>query len=98
MKIPKEFKLFGQTITVEYDKELWCREGYVGNASYSHNKITIQPNTKGINRSQEQIDQTFLHELVHHILEAMGEDESRSNEKFVDVFASLLHQFEITKK
>ena len=98
MTIPKQFKLFGQTITVDYDKNMAQQhQDAVGVARYSENKITLQPDTPGNKRNSQQIEQCFYHELVHHILIAMGEGEQSSNEKFVDVFASLLHQFETTK-
>lgn len=98
MKIPKEFKLHGQTIKVVLDQDMSHREGNAGVSSYTENRIYIQPDNNGAKVSKTQIDHCFLHELVHHILNAMGEDELRGNEKFVDVFAALLHQYETTKK
>ena len=37
-------------------------------------------------------------ELVHAILHNMGEDDLNDNEKFVDVFGSLLHQVWVSIK
>lgn len=92
MKIPKRFKLLGHTITVEYDSMLDGRNGCIGEARYTTNSIALQPNTDTFNRPVSQQEQVFLHELTHHILNEMNEHELRGNEKFVDIFASLLHQ------
>ena len=97
MTIPKQFKLFGQTIEVVYDKEMGQRDGIIGSANHTHNKIILQPNSAGYARTQEQVDQCFYHELVHCVLKAMGEGDDH-DEKFVDVFASLLHQYETSKE
>lgn len=48
--------------------------------------------------SQDTLDQTFYHEVVHAILDTIGEHELSANEKFVQQFSVLLHQFETTKK
>jgi hypothetical protein len=63
---------------------------------YSKNVIEIQKNNGGITRPTEMQEHTFLHELTHFILNAMGESELRGNEKFVDVFSGLLHQALVT--
>ena len=42
-------------------------------------------------------EKTFFHELVHMILDAMGQDELNRNEDFVDAFAELWYEFEKTK-
>lgn len=43
------------------------------------------------------IQQTIYHEVIHAILDTMGESELSENDKFVQGFAILLHQFEKTK-
>ena len=35
---------------------------------------------------------TFIHEIIHGILDTMGETELSSNEKFVNTFAGYLYQ------
>lgn len=92
MDIPRRLKLLGRTITVEYDPMLDGRDGTVGEARYTSDSIALQPNTDTFRRPQTQLEQVFLHELVHYILNEMNEYDLRSNEKFVDVFAGLLHQ------
>ena len=92
MKIPKKFKLGGMEITVEYDPELLAREDAQGAAVYRKNKIIIQPSVESQKRSKKQLEHVFLHELVHYILDTMGEHELRTNERHVDLFATFLHQ------
>jgi len=98
MRIPKEFKLFGQTIKVKFIDKLVDEEDSTGQARYRGGKILIQKNNNGVYRNKEQIEQTFLHELVHYILQKMGKRDLQNDEEFVDVFAGLLHQYETTKK
>jgi predicted SprT family Zn-dependent metalloprotease len=98
MKIPKEFKLFGQTIKIKYVDRLVDGEDSTGQARYREGIILIQKNNKGIHRNKEQVEQTFLHELVHYILQKMGKHDLQNNEEFVDVFAGLLHQALTTMK
>jgi predicted SprT family Zn-dependent metalloprotease len=92
MDIPRRLKLLGRTITVEYDPMLDGRDGMVGEARYTSDSIALQPNTDTFRRPQTHLEQVFLHELVHYILNEMNEYDLRDNEKFVDVFAGLLHQ------
>ena len=87
LKIPKRFKLLGETITVRYCNDMLLNGSY-GMASYKNNEIVLQDT----NTPVEKREHTFYHELTHHILSTMGEDKICSNEKFVDVFSGLLHQ------
>lgn len=49
------------------------------------------------NYTESVKEQTYLHEVVHAILFTMG-DAGPHDEKFVDGFASLLHQYINTAK
>jgi len=49
-------------------------------------------------RKEDMVDQTLYHEAIHAILDTMGEYELSANEKFVQNFSVLLHQFDKTKK
>lgn len=95
IRIPKSFQLFAQTIKVEFDPDLVFDSDARGVAAYRENliKILSKDNEK---RPDEQIEKSFYHELVHWILHLMSEDELSDNEKFVDTFALLLHQFHKT--
>lgn len=86
-KIPKSFELAGQHIAVVH-KELLANDtscdGYaIYNAQEIQLKTGMKPDYEGF---------VFCHELVHHILNQMGESELRNNEKFVNGFGTFLHQ------
>jgi len=98
MKIPKEFKLMGETIKVRFVSDLNYKDDFEGVSKYRDSEILIQESTNTWPRTQEQIEQTFLHELTHYILEKLNERELRDNEKFVNTFAGLLHQALTTQK
>lgn len=92
MTIPAKFKLFAKTITVIGQSDLVKDKGLYGQADYTDSTITLQVSVAGFTRSQESIEQTFYHELCHHILYSMSEKALQNNEKFVDLFSRLLHQ------
>ena len=94
----KKFKLGAVKWTVEVDNKRGDdREAY-GSTYNDESKIILQEKTLGYKRTKEAIEQTLYHEVVHAILDTMGEHELSSNEKFVQQFSLLLHQFEKTKK
>jgi len=92
MRIPDQFQIFGQTITVKFVQDLTDKTDLVGGYSNRHNIIKLQTNTNGCQRQLTQIEETFFHELVHNIYQAMGEKKLSENETHVGLFASLLHQ------
>lgn len=92
MKIPKRFKLMGQTIEIVYDSTISDMDGCAGLAKYRWNQIVLQPDTNGVKRPLSKIEQTFCHELVHWIFYMASENKLRANEKLVDTIAGLLHQ------
>lgn len=92
LRIPRAIWLHAQRIDVEEAPTLMFQEDNLGHAAYREYKIRLQRNEQAYPRPQYSIEQAYLHELVHWILHTMGEEELRSNEKFIDVFASLLHQ------
>ncbi len=96
MKIPKQFNLYGQVITVEFDPALHHNEDVHGWAKYRLNKIVLQPSTPQTPISKELLEHNFVHELVHHILYAASEDSFdpplHRRECLVDRIAGLLHQ------
>ena len=96
MKIPLSLKLLGQTITVEYDPSLFHGEDAHGMAKYRLNKIILQPPTDQTPIPKDALEHNFLHELVHHVFFAAGEDlfnpPLHNREWLVDRVAGLLHQ------
>jgi predicted SprT family Zn-dependent metalloprotease len=102
-KIPKRFKLMGQTINVSIDENDFINmDNWVGMAVYRTNKICILPSTDKNPISQEQMHQTFFHELMHFITYHAGssysgkEEYMHKEEGFVELMGSLLHQAIIT--
>lgn len=92
MNIPSSFNLLGHEVKVEYNPKLYITEEAYGRAFYNENKIEIQSPSDEVILNETVIEQTFLHEVTHLILNSMGEDDLNRKEKFVDMFASLLHQ------
>lgn len=92
IKIPSAFKLHGQTISVVQVNHIGSENGTLGEARLAKNEIAIQNNANGFSRNSTQIEQTFLHEVVHFILSHMGQTELVGEEQFVDGFSHLLHQ------
>jgi len=97
MSIPKCFKLMGQTIEVIYDPTLVNERDWTGSASYRKNEIRIMPDCEAHPRKIDQIEHTFYHELIHHIMYYAGPglkntDNVHQDEGFVDNVAGLLHQ------
>lgn len=89
-KIPSSFKIGGQVINVIYPEYL---EGAAGESNPMRGLCAIAE------RFDRQVDgrqtptsmiNTFYHELVHCILNTMGEDELNKSEKFVSCFAGFL--------
>lgn len=98
IKIPKSFQLFGRTIDVKQVDTLFEETGWVGEANYRSQTVRLQKSGKNFNLSEDMIEHTFFHELVHHILHSLGEIELSENERFVDTFGALLHQYHKTSK
>lgn len=94
--IPKKFKLFGTTINVIFDNKRMNDNGFYGLAEYGQTKITLSDVHGTEKLTNDRITETFYHEKVHTILDAMHERDLSANEKFVDVFAKLLRQADIT--
>lgn len=92
MDIPKKFKVFASTINVGYDSVRLSNEGALGDCSFTDGKISICKKYKGEKIPKSCMVDTFYHEKVHIILDAMGEHELSKDEKFVEIFARLLRQ------
>lgn len=95
--VPSKFQLFGVTWSVIFDDDYLERKECYGESSYNERVIRLQRKSHGHDRNNYGIGHTFYHEVVHAILDSMNEHELSGNEKFVDLFGSLLHQF-ITSK
>lgn len=94
VKIPELIHVGGQDIKVEIVDTI---EGdKLGQCSVSQGYIKIARSSLGRKQGHSSQLNTFWHEVVHCILDTMGEQELCSNEKFVCCFSSFL--CEATKK
>ena len=82
----KSFDIGGITYPVKYVKEVENDSNLNGISLLDKHSVHIR-NDLDADRS----GQVFCHELTHCILSTMGEDIGE-NEKFVDLFGTLLHQ------
>lgn len=88
MNIPKKFKVGGVDYEVRFvvhcgtedNFGLWRPQGII--------EIANQAGGYEVSRSKKK--QTFLHELTHAILFAMGKEELNDDESFVNTFSSFL--------
>lgn len=99
MKIPKQFKLLGQTIKVKFDEDLNYRQGHMGQAQIDNNILPLQPVEK--DRPKDAVEHTFCHELAHFLLYYTLNDEYDQlwrNERVVEVLGGLIHQFLTTAR
>tara|TARA_R110000782_G_scaffold243011_1_gene329553 strand:- start:550 stop:855 length:306 start_codon:yes stop_codon:yes gene_type:complete len=97
-KIPRSFKVFDSTINIEYADVKLSYESLLGDCSYTDSKIRLCLSYKGEALNHNSILDTFYHEKIHIILDAMGEHELSKNEKFVEVFSRLLRQTDNTSE
>ncbi len=88
MIIPNSFTLAGMKWKVKYEEIA----GEHGRTDLTKYVITIHPKYP-----QPIMEQTFCHELVHAIKFTMG-DSGPHDEKEVDAFGYLLHQYLVTAR
>jgi len=88
MKIPKEFKLFNETIKVIIKDDLQLRDDKFGEAHHRYNEIHLDKNIT----NKEILEATLFHEITHMILGKMERYELSNDEKFVNVLGQLINQ------
>ena len=91
--IPDSFWLGGLKIDVVFDENFYKTRKIVGEAQYPPQRIILDSTIM----SRQSIEQNYHHEMVHWILYMMNEDDLRTNEKFVDLFAHFLYQARATE-
>jgi hypothetical protein len=92
MIIPSTYKLNKTIININIDDDE-CTEAGAYGLYYHQDKLIVLCNKfMGKPLSKKVKEQSLTHELIHSILDEMGEDRLNKNEKFVDDFAILLHQ------
>ena len=92
--IPKTFTLVNRHWTVEELSSDDAETGSMSGDCSSHRaRIRIR-----VDDNAEYTEHTYLHELVHALLEASTLPKLSKKEAFVDSLAAVLHQYMKTKK
>ena len=89
--IPKAFTLGGVEHVVEIQQVLGYEQDF-GQYDPVQKVIQIAQTSRGRGVPQSSQQQTFLHELVHAILNTMRKDDLYDDESFVNTFASFLNE------
>ena len=88
MIIPNTIKIGGQDINVVNEERL--DNDILGDICIAEGILKIANNFNNRKQCQSSKITTFIHEIVHGILDTMGETELSGNERFVCAFSSLL--------
>lgn len=88
MIIPNTIKIGGQDISVINKERL--DNDILGEICIAEGVLRIADNFKNSKQCQSSKITTFIHEVVHGVLDTMGEFDLSGNEKFVSTFSSLL--------
>jgi hypothetical protein len=102
--IPKSIELFGRTIRTIDDTEKLGISGNYGEARYGVNEIAVNRLIHGKEITPDELKSTYLHELLHFILNFTGyemiiRDGGRIDlEQFIELVASGIYQYEKSAK
>ena len=88
MIMPNKIRIGGQDIKVETLGRL--DNNNLGNICVAEGVLQIADNFDNRKQCEASKINTFIHEVVHGVLDTMGESELSKNEKFVCTFSSLL--------
>lgn len=88
MIIPDKIRIGGQEIRIVNEERL--DDNKLGTICVAEGVLRIADNFNNLKQCESSKINTFVHEIVHGILDTMGESELSGNEKFVSTFSSLL--------
>ena len=88
MEIPGKIRIGGQDIDVCIVERIEGEK--LGQICVAEGKMLIADNFSTSKQSESSKVNTFIHEVVHGILDIMGENEMSENEKLVSTFSSFL--------
>ena len=88
MIIPDKIRIGGQDINIIKEDRL--DDNKLGTICVAEGVLRIADNFNNLKQCESSKFVTFIHEVVHGILDTMGEFELSGNEKFVCTFSSLL--------
>lgn len=93
MKIPRRFTLLGTEFTVTIvPAEKWDESDAVAYCIPETATVKIKRN------QQQMMEHAYLHELMHLIVHAIGNEELYKDEAFIDMVSGLIHQALVTSK
>ena len=88
MILPNKIRIGGQDVSVVNNERL--DDNKLGTICVAEGVLRIADNFNNSKQCESSKINTFIHEVVHGVLDTMGEFELSKNEKFVCTFASLL--------
>lgn len=88
MILPYSIRIGGQDIVVVNKERL--DNNKLGTICVAEGVLQIANTFNNIQQCESSKFVTFIHEVVHGVLDTMGESELSNNEKFVSTFSSLL--------
>lgn len=88
MKIPSKIRIGGQDINISIKDRLVDEK--LGTMCLASGELGIAEKFYDSKQSESSKINTFIHEVVHGVLDTMGENKLSRDEKFVSTFASLL--------
>lgn len=88
MKLPRKIRIGGQVLEVTQPDKF--EDSKLGRCCLANGYIRIAKTFDGLEQSESSKENTYWHEVVHAILDTMGEQELSENERFVCAFAGFL--------
>lgn len=95
-KLPKQYTVGGQIMTIREVERITDEK--LGQCCVAEGIVEIANTFRGINQSDSSKLNTLYHEIVHTVLDTMGERELSENEKFVCTFSGSLTEVLTTLK
>ena len=90
--IPIKFTLGGTEYRVKIEDSS-IDNAVVAQVSYPEALVSISSRSKGKQCTDDYMEASFYHELVHAMLETMGKRNLSEDEELVEWLANQLHQF-----
>lgn len=103
-RIPKQIELFGRMISTLDETEQLTQSRNYGEARYGVNEIALNTKINGNSVTNDELKATYLHELLHFILNFTGyetiirEGGRIDLEQFIELMASGFFQYEKSAK
>lgn len=90
MKIPNKIRIGGMELNTEFCENL---NGRYAETCIGAGYIKITKSFQGLQHSESSMNNSYIHEVTHAILDTMGKTELSSDEVFVSSFAGYMTEF-----